>query len=555
MLSGEDRTSPRATAALLGDADASGVVRRALAALPDPDGQLAGALALAPAVLAQLFTRESLAAAPGAPIVLAGTPPQLAPWTAAGVTAPLPAFATAAAGIGVASLEEETGGIVRRVPLFGLAGDAVVAGLAIEALRVAQGAGSFIVKGGNVAVGDLHLPLGWDAMLRIRPSGPERWSARTVPAAEVLAGHVATDRLKGRIVLIGGGSPELGALRATAASPVAPSVQIQADALATALSDRIPFRPVWAVGVEVAAFLGLSLAGALAGAFLGPVAAAAASLAGAGLWLSAAVVAVAGRGFVVDPVTPALGGLLAALAASAAAAMWTRRREAAIRRSFEQHLNPAVVARIVAHPDLVRFGGERRNVTALISDIEGFTTLTDRIGPTELIALLDRYFEGVVEIILAHGGMVDKFVGDAVHAFFNAPLDLPDHPRQALAAAHEILAFTRRYAASGAAAAAGLGRTRIGIETGDVVIGDVGLGQKRDYTAYGSAVNTAARLEGLNKQFGTSICVGPLCRAALPDIGFVRLGDVEVRGRGIMTVFTPDAGGGQVADPSPGGVT
>jgi len=125
------------------------------------------------------------------------------------------------------------------------------------------------------------------------------------------------------------------------------------------------------------------------------------------------------------------------------------------------------------------------------------------------------------------------------HALFNAPVALEDHPRQALAAARDILAFTNTFMASETARRAGLGRTRIGLETGEAVIGDVGTGSKVDYTAHGSAVNTAARLEALNKQFGTSICVGPVLRAQLADLEFRPLGAVDVRGRGTMEIFTP----------------
>lgn len=168
--------------------------------------------------------------------------------------------------------------------------------------------------------------------------------------------------------------------------------------------------------------------------------------------------------------------------------------------------------------------------------------MTDRIGPEALVRLLDGYFEGVVAIIVAHGGMVDKIVGDAVHALFNAPVTLDDHPTRAVEAALAVAAFSDRFRGGPEAAAAGLGRTRIGIETGGVVVGDVGAGSKLDYTAHGSAVNTAARLEAANKALGSTICVGPVCRSRVSGIAFRDLGSIEVRGRGAMTVYEPVAG-------------
>ena len=542
VLAGPDPTSARSILGDLPPGPEGDDIRRAIQALPDPDAELAAALARVPVALAMLLADDNgHAEPPQAPILVSGSPPPLAPWAETGAELPATGFADAAAALGVASLEDDPGGRVRRVPVVAGAGAAPVAGLAVEVLRLAQGAGSFILDGDGARfrIGDLHLPVDRRVDLRIRPSGPETWAERTVSAADVLSGAVPASRFAGAIVVLGGGAPSLGGLRATAASPVAPSMQIQADAIATIRSGRIPFRPDDLPLVETAAFVAMALAGGLAGALLGPLAAVATGGALALGWAGTALVLLMRSGIEMDPVTPALAVLLAVLAAGMTAAIDLRRQEAVIRRRFEQHLAPAVVARLLERPGMLRFEGERREVTVLATDIEGFTSLTDRIGPTELIALLDAYFTGLVGEVLKHGGMVDKFVGDAALCLFNAPIDLPDHPRHALAAAQGILGFTRRFAETEIARAAGLGRTRIGIETGEVVIGDVGGGARLDYTAYGSAMNTAARLEAMNKTFGTSICVGPECRARLPDIDFRPLGEIEVRGRGTLALFTP----------------
>src|SRR5258708_6491490 len=166
--------------------------------------------------------------------------------------------------------------------------------------------------------------------------------------------------------------------------------------------------------------------------------------------------------------------------------------------------------------------------------------MSRRAGPEELVAVLDSYCEGVAAIIVEHGGMVDKIVGDAVHALFNAPLDLDDHPRRAVACAIAIRSWTESYRALPAPAAIGFGRTRIGIETGQAIVGDVGLRSKLDYTAHGDAVNAAARFEAANKQLGSAICVGP-GTAARCDHGMFRpLGTISVRGRDEpLAVFEP----------------
>jgi adenylate cyclase len=163
-----------------------------------------------------------------------------------------------------------------------------------------------------------------------------------------------------------------------------------------------------------------------------------------------------------------------------------------------------------------------------------------RAGPEELVTTLDQYFEGVAGIVIRHGGMIDKIVGDGMHALFNAPLDLQDHPQRAVECAIAIQAWSEGFRRRAPAAAIELGRTRIGIETGPAVVGDVGNQSKLDYTAHGDAVNMAARLEACNKELGSAICVGP-GTAAQCDAALLRpLGQLAVRGRDEpITVFEP----------------
>jgi adenylate cyclase len=201
-----------------------------------------------------------------------------------------------------------------------------------------------------------------------------------------------------------------------------------------------------------------------------------------------------------------------------------------------------MVRRIVENPHEIRFAGETRVITALITDIEGSTALTERIGPEATISLLDRYIDTVAGIIVAHGGMVDKIVGDGVHAFFNAPLDLTGHAEKAVAAACAIIEATEKLRREPDLVAAQLGRTRIGIETGLAVLGDVGRGSRRDYTAYGRPVNLASRLDEANKRLGSSILLGPgtvealAGRVALRSHGQIAISGVEQK----VEVFEPE---------------
>jgi adenylate cyclase len=258
-------------------------------------------------------------------------------------------------------------------------------------------------------------------------------------------------------------------------------------------------------------------------------------------WIAAAYLLTGKMLWLTDPVMPALIALFTLQGAAVSHFARTYRQRQAIERRFAEHLPREVVRRIAENPEELRVAGETRIVTALVTDIENFTAMTERVGPEAIVALLDRYVDLVADIIMAHGGMVDKFVGDGVLGLFNAPLDLPDHERKAVEAAIAIAAATEALRKAPDIAPLGLGRTRIGIETGEVIVGEVGRGAKRDYTAHGNAINVASRLEGANKQFGSAIAIGPGTVAALGRQTTVRrLGSIALRGiEDAVDVYTP----------------
>jgi adenylate cyclase len=181
-----------------------------------------------------------------------------------------------------------------------------------------------------------------------------------------------------------------------------------------------------------------------------------------------------------------------------------------------------------------------REITALFTDIEGFTGMSERAEPADLVALLDAYFDAATLVVTEHGGMVEKIVGDAVHAIFNAPFALDDHPARAVACALALLEATEAVRGSPLGRRLGLGRTRIGIETGPAIVGDVGGSRKLDYTAHGNAMNTASRLEAANKELGSSICIGPGAAARLDPASLREIGTLTLRGQSRpVRVFTP----------------
>lgn len=544
-----DRLAADHPRAIVLDMVMAGEARRGTA--DDPDEVLRSAIARNPVVLGALLGGTEggegvgLGPEPPPPLLLSGEPAALSLWGAEAATWPLARLAEGAAGVGIASLAGDHRGTVREVPLLVAIGGTVYPGLAAEAVRVAEGASGYIIAGGGpfdgfsgrVDIGEISVRMSRDGTARFVPSDEVAWVERTVSAGEVLVGRIAPGRFAGQIVLVGGTAPQLGTLRPTAASPVTPGVQINADAVTAILSGTAPLRPALAPWLEAVARAVMAVAGVFLGWRLAP----GRSLLFAGvagtLWVLACLGFMHGPRWLVDPVSPSAVLIAAAVLSAIARAVAVRRRAGVVVARFRQYLAPEIVDRILRQPDLSRVEGQRRMVTFLFTDIEGFTAMSAVLPPETVVALLDDYFQGVTDLIVRSGGTVAKYVGDAMHAMFNAPDDLPDHATCAVTAAERISRFTEEFRLRPEVAALGLGRTRIGVETGEVIVGDVGGGPRFDYTAHGVAISTAARLEALNARLGTLICVGPVARAAIPTRRFASRGIHDLKGLGAIEVF------------------
>jgi class 3 adenylate cyclase len=202
-----------------------------------------------------------------------------------------------------------------------------------------------------------------------------------------------------------------------------------------------------------------------------------------------------------------------------------------IRRIFGLYLAPSVIERLVETGRMPELGGERREMTFFFSDIAGFTTFAEGTDPARLAPILNSYFDGVCDVILKHGGLVVDFAGDGLHALFGAPADQPDHARRGVAAAREVDAFVEQFRARMREEGVTLGNTRIGLHTGPALVGNLGATKRLKYTALGDAVNTAARLEGLNKYFGTRCCLSEATREASGEQDTRPIGDIVLKGR------------------------
>ena len=220
--------------------------------------------------------------------------------------------------------------------------------------------------------------------------------------------------------------------------------------------------------------------------------------------------------------------------AHVAALKEARARQAAAERahaSLSRYFSPNLALSLAAGGNVLTLGGERREIATLFTDIAGFTPLVESLDPKQLAGLLSGYLEGMTEIVFAHEGTVAKIIGDAIHVLFGAPADQPDAATRAIACALALDARSEEYRKEWQARGVTLGVTRVGVHAGPAIVGNFGGGRLFDYTAYGDTINAAARLESVNKQLGTRICVS--AAAAERADGFLGrpVGDLVLRGR------------------------
>jgi class 3 adenylate cyclase len=266
-------------------------------------------------------------------------------------------------------------------------------------------------------------------------------------------------------------------------------------------------------------------------------------LLGVGVLLGYCGMAIAGPRLVI-PSIPILAPSFAFLVTSLATGTWIgyqeRRRRRFLKRAFSRYVSPAVVEAVCAEPDRLTLGGERRELSFVFTDVEGYTTLSESLDPELLGELFNDYLNQVVALIFEHGGTLEKFVGDAVMTMFGAPLEQPDHACRALDFALAVDRWSRQFESTQRERGIAFGRTRIGVNSGVATVGNFGGTLQFSYTAHGDAVNTAARLETLNKHLGTRICVGERTRQLCTESPLRPVGDLVLKGKTeALQVFEP----------------
>jgi adenylate cyclase len=353
----------------------------------------------------------------------------------------------------------------------------------------------------------------------------------TVSMADVLAGEPAAQALAGKAILVGvtlvGSFDQV----VTPFREVEPGVYAHATMLSAILSGRYLQRGPWLLWLEVAFLLGgaLLLAAALPRVGAGFLVAVPAVLVVV-WWMVGQLLLRAGIQLAL--VLPSLGLLAVASALTLLGWLSTDREKLRLRRTFRYYLSETVMTEMLEHPEHLKLGGEKRELTVLFSDIRGFTTIAERIAPEALVRFVNGYLTPMTDIVFDEGGTLDKYIGDALMAFWGAPVAQEDHALRACRAAMRFLAELERLRPRWRAEGVGEVDIGVGINTGPMVVGNMGSDVRFDYTVMGDAVNLASRLEGANKLFGTQVLLSEETHAQVrSEVCARRLGSVRVRGK------------------------
>ncbi len=516
---------------------------------PTNDQAFAVALKQTPSVLSVALGHEATTGfPPKAGFAVAGLDPRPFIIGFTGASKNLPALDDAAHGIGAYNWTPDRDQIVRRVALIYRIGETLVPSLAAEALRVAQGANTYILKASDASgesalgqstglnhmrVGQVDVPTDSSGAvyLRFRHFNQTAY----IPAWKVLAGEVPKDDIEGKIILIGTSAPGLLDLRATPLDAAVPGIEMHAQVVEQLLTGHFLTRPDYALALEEFVVLAFGIMLAL---LLPRVSAKTAAV--VGLFTMALVIGGGWTAFryaslLLDPSYPAvaLGCMTAAITSYIYQRVEAQRGQ--IRHAFSQYLSPAVIEDIIAHPDMLKLGGEVRELTLMFCDVRNFTSISQDLSAADLTQFINELLSPLTEIILEQRGTIDKYMGDAIMAFWNAPLNDPDHTSHACHAALKMVAkmdeLNEMWRQRAEAAQRTFKRVHIGmgLNTGPCCVGNLGSTYRFDYSAIGDDVNVTSRFEGLTKIYGVPAVAGQ--RSLAPGINALELDMVAVKGR------------------------
>lgn len=453
----------------------------------------------------------------------------------------IPVLEAAAAGRGLLTIKPERDGIVRRTPMITQAQGVILPSLTFEMLRVVSGSSTMLVKTDregirSVGVKGFTIPTDKNGQLWVHFAKQD--PTIYVPAVDVLEGRVAPDRIAQRLVLIGTSAAGLNDIKTTPVEPAMPGVEIHAQVLESALTGSIIAQPNYGIALEFFAAIIMGILVIIFAPRFGPV-----TLVGVGALFASVLLGVSWYYYVryrllIDPTYPLLSTTAIYLTLIFASFVREQQQRKQIRGMFAQYLSPVLVEQLT--PEKLVLGGEEREMTIMFSDVRGFTTISEtyKHDPQGLITLMNRFLTPLTNVITDRKGYVDKYMGDAIMAFWNAPLDDKEHEVNACEAAIDMLEQIDEVNKEREEEAAEGGHVYIplsvgiGLNTGAGVVGNMGSDLRKNYTVLGDSVNLASRLEGQTKDYGFPIIVGSkTALAAREKFAILELDFIMVKGK------------------------
>jgi adenylate cyclase len=538
-----DRMSPKLAAETFRDLDDA--TRDKLRALPSNDEVMADAVRASRVVLGESALSTVVPSSVQTPPIGLATFGDPKPFLLSypGLLRNIPVLETAAAGRGLFTIRNERDGIVRRVPIVLEAQGELKPSLAFEMLRVAAGASTILIRSSqagidSVAIPGFILPTDRNGLLWVHfaPHDPSLY----VSAADVLNGRVSPDAINGKLVLIGTSAVGLLDIKTTPIDPLLPGVEVHAQVLESMLSGDMLSSPDYGTSMELMAAIAIGAAIIVLAPILSPM-----LLLTFGALIVAALVGTSWYlythdGLLIDFTFPLLASTLIYLSLVFANYFSEQSQRRRIRSAFGQYLSPTLVEQLAKSPEKLVLGGEERNMTIMFSDVRGFTTISEiyKHDPQGLTSLMNRFLTPLTNAIIERRGTIDKYMGDAIMAFWNAPLDDASHEVNACAAALdmldriEILNRDRKEEARASGVAFIPIHVGVGINTGSCVVGNMGSDLRFDYSVLGDSVNLASRLEGQCKTYGLQIIVGSrTARAAKDKFAVLEIDYITVKGK------------------------
>jgi adenylate cyclase len=472
-----------------------------------------------------------------------GEEPQRFMFDFPGLLRNVPVLEHAAAGRGLFTIRPERDGIVRRVPMIMQAQGQTMPSLTFEMLRVATGSGTILIKAEKAGIKSLGLkgiqvPTDHNGQIWIHYARND--ASIYVPAVNVLEKNVAPDMIAGKLVLIGTSAVGLNDIKTTPVSRAMPGVEIHAQVLETTLAGDVISQPIYGIVVEFVTAILFGLLVITFAPLFGPVTLVALGAAFATILAGMSVYFYTQNRLLIDFTYPLMSttAIYLTLIFSSFVREQAQRRQ--IRSAFGQYLSPALVEQLAQSPEKLVLGGEEREMTIMFSDMRGFTSISEtyKNDPQGLTALMNRFLTPLTNAILDRKGTIDKYMGDAIMAFWNAPLDDKDHELNACEAALDMLERVDELNQARELEAKQEGRpfiplnAGIGLNTGTCVVGNMGSDQRFDYSVFGDSVNLASRLEGQSKEYGFPIIVGSRTALAVRDrFAILELDFIMVKGK------------------------